>query len=239
RKLSMQHHPDKNQGDKEAEAKFKEINEAYSTLSKPEKRREYDNPNPFDELFGFDGGDAIFGGNNPFNVRRQRSTVNRPIRGKDLKYVIDVPLVKFIFGGNEELHVEYLDVCVDCSGKGFSSSKNCPNCKGTGMITKVVNNGNVHMQSSMACGACRGRGEIGTEICNTCEGKRVSAHKKDKEVTIKANTRDGEVIRFEGEGGNGLNGGPVGALYIKLRMVMPKAKNFSEEQKGQLIDIIN
>lgn len=237
RKLSMKYHPDKTQGDKKAEDKFKDINEAYSVLSKVEKRQEYDNPNPFGELFGV-GVDPIFGRNNPFNIRHQRPNPNRPIKGKDLKYVMDVPIVKFIFGGDEDLKVEYADVCVDCSGKGFTSSKQCPNCNGTGMITEIINQGNMRMQSSTSCGACRGRGEIGTDNCTTCESKGFVVVEKEHNIKINPNTRDGEIVKFTGLGGRGLRNGPSGDLYIKLRMIMPKAGDFSEEQKGQLVDLL-
>jgi len=226
RKLSMKYHPDHNPDDKEAEDKFKEINEAYSVLSDPQKRQEHDNPSsPFD-LFDVLKG---FGGVNR-NNRRYRPE-DLPMRGRDLKYVIDVPFYKFILGGEEELSVDYEDVCVPCRGRGFTASKTCPNCNGSGQIVSAQRSGNMFMQTSSACPNCRGRGEVGTETCDSCAGLGRIKNHRDRTIFIEPSTRDGHVIVHEGFGGAGLNGAPPGNLFVKFRMIMPDADVLTEEQK--------
>jgi molecular chaperone DnaJ len=237
RKLSMQYHPDKTNGDKESEEKFKEINEAYSTLSNPEKKQQYDNPNVFGDLFGLNSTGSIFDNFMSFNTRRKPDP-NRPMVGKELRYILDVPLIHFIFGGVMDMSMEYMDVCVDCCGKGFTSSKCCPNCNGTGVITNIVNQGNMRMHSSTACGVCRGRGEVGTEHCKVCGGRGSVVTTITHKVEIPKNSKDGDIIKLAEAGGKGLNGGPSGDLYIKLRMILPKAEDFNDEKKGQLIDLL-
>lgn len=231
RKLSMQYHPDKNPNNPFAEDKFKEINEAYSVLSDPQKRARYDNPNPMGNL-----GD-LFGGMGGFNMRRRKPDPNRPIHGKDLKFVVDVPLSKFIFGGQETFRPTYKDACPDCSGKGYKSAKECPNCDGSGLITEHREMNGMHMMNQTTCQACRGRGEVPIDVCDGCSGSGNVNVSRDITVSIAPGSRDGKVVGFGGEGGVGLNGGPKGNLHIKLRMEMPSADSFSEEEKGKIIDL--
>lgn len=231
RKLSMEYHPDRNPDNPEAENKFKEINEAYSTLSDPQKRSKYDNPNP---MRGF--GD-IFGGMGGFSQQRQKPNPNRPMRGRDLKFVVDVPLSKFIFGGEETFRPTYNDACPNCSGKGYKKAKECSNCGGMGVIIEERSINGMQMRSQTGCPTCRGRGEVPTELCESCGGKGNIRISKDTTVLIQPGSRDGDIIGRGGEGGVGLNGGPKGNLHIKLRMDMPPADKFNEEEKGKIIDL--
>lgn len=234
RKLSMQYHPDHNPDDKESEEKFKEINQAYSVLSDPQKKDEYDNPHiNINSGVGFDFTEIFRG----MNMHQRRRPDNSPIKGRDLKYIVDVPIHKFIFGGEEELPIEYEDVCVDCKGKGFTTSTKCTNCNGSGNIIKVQSSGNMHMQTSSTCPECRGRGEIGTDTCASCDGLGKIKVKKSHKLVIAPNSRDGVVVQYRGMGGQGLNGGPEGNVFVKFRMLIPKAEDLTEEQKNILRSI--
>jgi len=239
RKLSMQYHPDKNPDNKEAEEHFKEINEAYSVISDPERRQQYDNPGipGFNfQSFGFGGAMGDYFNRVVPNFQRQRRR-NMPRKGRDLMYIIDVPISEFILGGKEEFSVEFDDMCNSCSGKGYKSSKTCPNCDGSGMIVHVQSGNGMHMQTSSPCGACRGSGEIGTEGCPECNGLGHVKAKRDYVIDIAPGSRDGDVMKQDGLGGIGMNGGPPGDLVVKLRMRMPRAEDLSEEQKEILVDL--
>lgn len=236
RKLSMKYHPDVAKDNPEAEEKFKQINTAYSTLSNPEKRRQYDNPNPFNNLFGV-GQDPIFGGIHPF-MNRQSLDPNRPRKGVDLRIPYDVNITTLIFGGVATIQIGYNDVCESCFGKGFSEVKTCPNCNGSGTVMHMSQQGNMRMHSTVPCGACRGRGEIGITACTICNGSGTKAVELSKDIEITRNTNDGTILTYPGEGGKGINGGPPGDLYIKLYMTVPMAEEFTEEQKEQLIMLL-
>lgn len=237
RELSKKYHPDRNPGDKEAEDKFKEINEAYSVLSNPEKRRQYDNPNPF--RFGnFDPFDMFSGGGFGFSNRRpNQPRRDMPRKGKDIKIALEAAITDFIFGGEHTLNVKYRDSCPTCNGKGFSNSKPCEKCGGSGFITSRVEQGNKVMMSTTSCDACRGAGEVGTDTCPDCSGAGSSIKAKEYNVKIPKGSREGQILKLSGKGMSGINGGPSGDLLVQLKMIIPEAGKFNEEQKGQLVDL--
>lgn len=236
RRLSKKFHPDMNPNDTSAEEKFKEINEAYSTLSDEKKRRNYDNPlsdDPFENLTR-----SFFGGrDNPFVRVRRPTNSKRPMRGPDLKYVKDVPLADFIIGGKLEFDVTYNDLCKECNGSGNKEWKRCPNCDGAGSITQTSQNGGVFFQQTTTCQACRGLGEIGTDKCEACKGEAHIKVEKNISIEIPEGSKDGNVLVMPEEGCTGRNGGPNGNVLIKLRMVLPKKEDLTEEQINLLKEL--
>lgn len=225
RTLSKEHHPDHG-GD---EDKFKEINEAHSVLSDPEKRGDYDNPMrqmgggfPFGDIFG---------------MRRSRPNPNAPRRGRHIQLEYDTPLRIFILGGDVKVSLAFNDVCPECNGKGAPETEPCNNCDGSGMITSVQSGGGVHIHSSGPCPACYGKGETPKGVCDTCEGTRLAKIEKEIILPIAPGTRDGQVVGAAGEGGRGINGGPPGDVIVKLRMLYPKAKDLTDEQRKILEEL--
>lgn len=219
RKLASEHHPDHN-GDEE---KFKKVNEAYSVLSDPEKRQKYDNPMPDFNGFPFGFG---FGFGMPPRNRRS----NIPRRGQDLQLSVDVPLSKFLFGGELEITLNYDDICQGCSGKGYRTFKICSKCGGSGVIENVEFNNNIHMKTVHPCRICSGSGKEGVEECEECGATGLIAKEVAHTVVIPKNTRDNSIVNVNGMGKSGVFGGPPGNLILILRMIMPKEEELTEEQ---------
>lgn len=234
RGLSKKYHPDLNPDNEKAEDKFKEINEAYSTLSDSDKRKQYDNPNQFM------GGvmDNLFRNNPPpFGFGNRQYNIKRPLRGPDLKYIRDIPLIDFIVGGIVEFDVSHDDLCHECNGTGSSETKSCPNCNGSGSITQTRQVGNTFFQQTSICHACRGTGEIGVKKCDNCKGKGHVVVNKHIKIVLQKGARDGQIITVQGIAVSGKYGGPNGDIHVKLRMVMPKEKDLTEEQINILREI--
>ena len=234
RKLASEHHPDKG-GNAE---KFKEINEANSVLSDPKKRQQYDNPMPnFGRPSGFEDimrGFGVYGPNFQQRSRRE-NPANMPSKGMDLRFVLDVPLHTFIFGGEASVVVSYDEACSNCNGKGYTEGITCDACHGAGRKMEVKSGQGVYMQTVSVCDKCKGTGEISNKDCDVCGG-RGQHHVENKEfkISVKRGTRDGEVIIQKGVGRVGINGGPNGDLFVKLRMILPDPDSLTEEQRKVL-----
>lgn len=233
RKLSMKYHPDRNPDDKEAENKFKEISAAYTVLSDPKKRADYDNP-----MSGFNINDFFNGFNGPFGQmrrhtvrRRHKPDPNRPLKGMTIEAMVRVPFTKFILNEMVDFKFDFMDVCIDCKGTGAMNSETCSKCNGNGQVIEVKSGQGVYMQSSTICPDCRGRGSITVDVCDVCDGKG-KIEVKDKEVKFKISKglRDRSTIRLEGAGGKGISGGPNGDLMLILDMVFPNKEDLTEEQ---------
>ena len=234
RKKAMQYHPDRNKGDKEAEKKFKKINEAYYVLKDKEKKTQYDQfghqafenggagfkdfnfgggfSDIFEEMFGdFDddiGG--IFGG------RRRNSRTNTKEYGADLRYDMEVSLEEIFSGKKIVVHVPTKIKCKTCDGNGHESNskpETCPTCEGHGSVR--ASQGFFTIQQT--CPECRGAGQVIKNPCNACKGTGRVDKKKSLSVDIPAGVEDGTRIRLSGEGEAGYKGGPSGDLYIFIK----------------------
>jgi molecular chaperone DnaJ len=227
RKLVRQYHPDKNPGDAEAEARFKEVQTAYDVLSDPEKRKQYDrfgsaNGQPgaggpgattFD-FEDFDLGD-IFGG--LFGRGRGREQQQRGQRGNDVEVPVTISFDDSLRGVQTTVPVQLELACQTCHGTGAApgtAPKRCPECEGTGVV--ATSQGLFALQQP--CPRCRGNGTIVETPCETCHGSGRQRRTKRYNVRIPAGAKDGTRIRLKGKGEAGYGGAPAGDLYVVTRV---------------------
>ena len=237
RKAAKKYHPDLNPGDKEAEQKFKEVNEAYEVLSDKEKRARYDqfghagvDPNYGAGAGGYGGGftgdfgdlgdifNSFFGGG--FGGGRQ-SNPNAPRRGNDTAAAVNLSFEEAAKGCRKTVKVTKIDNCKECGGSGAekgSTPKTCPVCHGTGQVSATQRTPFGVMQTQKVCDNCHGRGKIIDKPCHTCAGKGRIRHTVEQTVDIPAGIDDGQVINLRGGGDAGANGGPAGDLRINVNV---------------------
>ncbi|MFZ5987114.1 MAG: molecular chaperone DnaJ [Bacillota bacterium] len=236
RKLAKQYHPDVNPGDKEAEAKFKEANEAYEVLSDSQKRAQYDQfghaATDGSGFGGFNGGfgdfdfggfgdifETFFGGSG-FGGRTTR-TKRGPQKGADLKMVMEISFEEAAFGIEKEISINRMEVCPKCEGAGSKPGHQpttCQHCNGTGQIQYKQRTPFGQFVNIKTCDVCHGEGKIITDPCESCGGKgRVRKPVKIK-INVPAGIDDGQTISLRGEGEPGSKGGPSGDLYISIRV---------------------
>ncbi len=249
RRLARQYHPDVNKAP-DSEEKFKEINEAYAVLSDDEKRSVYDryghagikgmNGAPdFSTDFGnfADIFEEFFGGLGGFGRSSQR-TRNAPRRGADLQYKVELTFEEAIFGADKEIEITREEVCSTCHGSGAepgTSPQRCPTCGGTGEVRQVRQTLLGSMVQVLTCPNCNGRGEIINNPCHTCSGRGLERKTRKKTVSIPPGVDTGNQIRLTGEGQPGVNGGPVGNLYLVVEV---KAhKYFRRRNNDVLLDL--
>ena len=231
RKLAMQYHPDRNPGNHEAEVQFKEINEAYQTLSDGQKRAAYDRyghaafangGGPGGPGFGGDFSDFMsdifenFFGDAGGARGRGRSTGGRE-RGADMRYNLEITLDEAFHGKTAELKIPTSITCEACSGSGAkpgSKPKTCPTCAGAGRVRATQG----FFSIERTCPNCHGRGEVIDDPCGSCGGAGRVTRERTLSVNIPAGVEDGTRIRLAGEGEAGLRGGPPGDLYIFLSL---------------------
>ena len=237
KKLARKYHPDMNPGDKEAEEKFKEVNEANEVLSDPDKKARYDqfgfagvDPNygvgGGYGAGGFDFGDlgdifgSFFGGGFGGGGQRRR---NGPQRGESIRMSVSVDFTEAAFGCEKEVTVERSEQCPTCKGNGCAPGTTpevCPDCHGSGAVTQSQRTPFGVMQTQAVCGKCRGTGKIIHQPCPDCHGSGRARKRKTVKVNIPAGIDNGQTISLRGQGHAGKNGGPNGDLLITV-MVKP------------------
>jgi molecular chaperone DnaJ len=224
KRLAMKYHPDRNQGDKAQEEKFKEAQEAYEILTDSRKRAAYDqyghagvDPSrggghgggaDFGDIFGDVFGD-IFGGN--------RQCQSRARQGSDLRYNLEMSLEEAVRGKNVEIRVPTLVACEPCDGSGAkkgSSPTTCPTCHGQGQVQ--MRQGFFAVQQT--CPTCSGRGKIISDPCRSCHGQGRVEKTKTLSVKVPAGVDTGDRIRLSGEGEAGESGAPAGDLYVQVHV---------------------
>src|SRR3954467_5348835 len=251
RKLAAQYHPDKNPGDATAEEKFKEVQNAYDTLSDPEKRKQYDafggdgrrgggpgfDPRNFGGNFTVnDLGDLgdLFGG--LFGGRAGRGGTRRaqPERGGDVEVPVSVSFEDSLRGLETKIPVEVTTACRECGGTGAEPGTSpiiCPQCNGRGVIAESQG----LFALSEPCPRCRGNGTVVEKPCRNCHGSGREIRTKTYTVKIPAGVKDGTRIRMKGKGEAGESGGPAGDLFVVTR-VQP-SKLFRRRGNDLVVDV--
>ena len=238
RKLAMKYHPDYNPGDKEAEEKFKEINEAHEVLSDPEKRQRYDqygfagvDPNyGAGQGCGFGGGfggvdlgdifgDIFGGGFGGFGGGSARSNPNAPRKGQDIRVRITLSFDEAVHGCKKNITITRQQQCTECNGTGAApgtSPETCPDCGGRGYTIRQQRTPFGVMQSQQPCTRCGGKGKLVKNPCKSCHGSGKVATKKTLEVNIPMGIDDDQSFALRGMGDAGANGGPAGDVIVMV-----------------------
>ena len=240
RKLAKQYHPDLHPGDKDAEAKFKEINEAYEVLSDSDKRARYDqfghagvdpNYNPGGGGFGgFGGGfgdfsdfgdifSSIFGSGFGGGTRTNR---NGPRQGERIVTGVTITFEEAAFGCTKDVQISRIETCDECHGSGCAegtTAEVCSNCRGSGTVVTQQRTAFGVMQSTSECPSCHGRGKIIHQPCQRCRGNGLIRRNKKVTVEIPAGIDDGQSINLHGQGHAGRNGGGSGDLYVTVTVL--------------------
>jgi len=231
RSLAKKYHPDVNPGNKEAEAKFKEVNEAYEVLSDADKKAKYDQYGhaAFDPSgAGFGGGG--FGGFGGFDVdlgdifgsffgggsSRQRR--NGPQKGDDIELNVTISFEEAVFGCKKDVSFQRYGKCSSCNGSGSADGKSetCPNCRGTGQRRVMQNIGGMQFQSTTTCDTCRGTGKYIKTPCQKCRGTGFERVSKKLTVDIPAGIDHGKGLIIRGAGNDGKNGGATGDVFVMV-----------------------
>lgn len=248
RKLAIKYHPDKNQGDAEAEGKFKEINEAYQVLSDPQKKAQYDQFGTADPGAGFGSGgfggfdfsdmggfgdifDTFFGGGG--SGRRR----NGPTKGNDIEYTLNLTFEEAIFGVEKEISITRSENCEKCNGSGAEPGtgvNTCTTCGGSGQVRVQKQTPLGSFVSTNTCDKCGGKGKVIDAPCHTCHGKGNVRKNRKITVNIPAGVDTGNVMPLRGQGEHGQNGGSPGDLYIRIRVA--PSKTFTRKGNDIYVD---
>lgn len=248
RQLARKYHPDVNQGNKEAEEKFKEVNEAFQVLGNPQKKAQYDQYGSsafsaedlagfrnqrfnFDDLFSDFGFGDIF---DIFNHGRRRESEDYE-EGADLRYDLEITLEEAFTGIKKAIEIPIHEVCKKCNGLGAEEKylKECDKCHGTGEIRMARRQGFTQFVSVSPCDKCRGAGKIATKYCEVCKGKGEIEKIQKIEVKIPKGINHGQYLRIEGKGELGRNA-PSGDLYIVIHI--KKHPIFKREEENLFLD---
>ncbi len=234
RKMAKQYHPDLHPGDKECEAKFKEVNEAAQILGDPDKRAKYDQYGfaDFDPNAGFGGGfdGGGFGGfggfgdifgdlGDIFGFGGGSSARSGPRKGENLRVNLSLSFEEAAFGCKKDVSVSRVEACPDCGGNGCAAGTTpevCPDCKGSGSVRTQQRTPFGIVQSTGPCQKCGGTGKIIHQPCPTCRGKGNVRKNQKINVTIPAGIDDGQTVSLRGQGSAGSMGGPAGDLLVTV-----------------------
>lgn len=242
RKLAIKYHPDQNQGDPNAEEKFKEINDAYAILSDHDKRSRYDqfghagvDPNfnagganvdfgdigdLFSDLFGGGfGGFGGFGGGGGGGGGGRQANPNAPRQGSSLRVNLTIDFMDAMRGVEKEINLNRMEDCTTCRGSGCeagTAAEICPTCRGTGQVRIQRGGGSFIFSSTAPCDKCKGTGKIIRKPCKDCNGSGQVRRQRKIKVRIPAGIDDGQGISMRGEGNSGANGGPSGDLLVNV-----------------------
>ena len=236
RKMAKENHPDLHPGDKDAEARFKEINEAYEVLSDSEKKARYDQ-------FGFAGVDPSYGGGGGMGFDMGDidlgdifgsffgggfggfggggSRRNGPQKGESLRVNLALSFEEAAFGCTKEIELSRTETCEECKGSGCAAgttAETCPDCRGAGQVRIQRGAGGFAFSTTTACQKCRGTGKIIHTPCKTCGGAGSVRKKRRVSVTIPAGIDDGQAVSIRGQGNAGTNGGPAGDLLVRVQI---------------------
>ncbi|MGN8630098.1 molecular chaperone DnaJ [Blautia sp. HCP3S3_G3] len=237
RKLAKKYHPDVNPGDKDAEAKFKEATEAYTILSDPDKRKQYDqfghaafenggggagggfggfdfNGADMGDIFGDIFGDLFGGGS-------RRRANNGPMKGANLRARVNITFEEAVFGCDKELEIMLKDECSTCHGTGAKPGTQpitCPRCNGEGQIVYTQQSMFGMVRNVQTCPDCQGSGKVIKEKCTVCRGTGYTSSRKKIQVSVPAGIDNGQSIRIREKGEPGTNGGPRGDLLVEVNV---------------------
>ncbi len=236
RKKAKEYHPDLHPGDKAAEAKFKEVNEAYEVLSDADKKARYDqfghagvDPN-FNPGGGFGGGFGGFGGFEDLGDLfgsffgggfggGQARRANGPQQGESLRLRLELSFEEAAFGCEKEIELTRTESCGTCSGTGCApgtTAEICPDCRGAGVVRVQRGGGSFSFTTTQPCQKCGGTGKIIHSPCHACSGTGAVRKQKRVSVSIPAGIDDGQTVSLRGQGNAGKNGGPAGDLLVTV-----------------------
>ncbi len=241
RKKAKQYHPDLHPGDKQAESKFKEINEAYEVLSDSDKKARYDQFGHagVDPSYGGGGssygyGDSPFGGGIDIDLEdifgsffgggfggRRRSDPNAPMRGSDAETVINISFEEAANGCKKQISYKNVESCADCNGTGCAggtTAKTCPECSGSGKVRINQRTPFGVMQTTRTCDRCRGKGKIIDNPCKNCKGSGRVKNTKTVEVNVPKGIKNEQILNVSGAGNAGSNGGAAGDLHVYVNI---------------------
>lgn len=248
RKLARKYHPDVNRDNpKDAEEKFKEINEAYEVLSSPDRRAQYDqcghtafegNQGAGAGGFGGSGGfsdifEMFFGGDG-FGGGRH----NGPEKGVDLRFDLELSFEQAAFGVEKEIEVPRTEECDECRGSGAAPGthpETCPQCRGTGQVQGAQNTPFGRMVNVKTCGLCRGEGKVNHSPCKKCRGQGKIRNRRKCKVTIPPGVDNGSKLRVAHEGEAGQRGGSPGDLYVFI--FVKQHKLFQREGSNVICEV--
>jgi molecular chaperone DnaJ len=247
RRMAVKYHPDKNPGDKEAEAKFKECAEAYEVLSDQEKRQRYDqfgheglrgmgmhdySRMNVEDIFSMFDFDDFFGG--IFGGHGRRTARHGPSRGYDLETAVELTLDEVAKGTEKTIEFTRQDQCPECGGSGSAKGTmagRCATCGGTGQVAT----GGGFFQMVSTCPRCRGTGEVITNPCSQCRGSGKVPKKRVVSIKIPKGVHEGQGIRVANEGEPGRDSGPRGDLYCYVRL---KDHEFLQRDGNDLVAVV-